>query len=446
MDHDSLRKRHRARPEPAFDHDHCAGARRERPGAAAFHRLRRRAGAAAGGPGRPGGHPGLRLARRRPLRHPPLREEHGQRGGAARFRRQPVSGRRAAGGGFGDEVGGRRRVPHLPRELRQGGGEGNGRGAVVRGEAAGRDDAAVRQHRGQPPAGGAGRELRVVRQPRDGRFRQRHDVRVPRGREREGAAAEPRRLRQRRRRRAAVRVRGAGGRGDHRRRGGAHAAPAAAHGAGGSGRAQGARVPAAERDRQPRVEAAGQGAAVRVRRERRQPAVPGGAGRGLDRAGQRSGGLQDLRERRDRADGARHHLRVRHDHGRRHGRPVRRASVRRGGNAGGRGGVDGGGRRRGQAGGGGGCVAATASAGSTARSTPTRACRSRRLGNRKVSAAQQRARAGPVRAGRLRRGVSKRGADGRHKPVRQRRHARHLPASNGSGLVSNLGMVGSFTS
>lgn len=49
-------------------------------------------------------------------------------------------------------------------------------------------------------------------------------------------------------------------------------------------------------------------------------------------------------------------------------------------------------------------------------------------------------------AGLLPRHVSKRGADGYHKPVRQRGHARHLPASNGSGFVSNLGMVGSFTS
>ena len=128
-----------------------AGAGRQRARAEAVDRLQRRPRAAPVGPGAAGGHDRLRLARRRVLDHPPLREgDVRQRRHLVQRRRRAVPGRRAP-----DEdqrhatSDGRRGIPHIAGELRESCAEGQHVGRLVRGPFAGRHGARVWQHRRQ---------------------------------------------------------------------------------------------------------------------------------------------------------------------------------------------------------------------------------------------------------------------------------------------------------
>ena len=298
------------------------GAGRERAAAPTVDRLRRRAGPGAPRAGACRRRSRLRLASEWPVGDPAVRQGRGGRGRDQLGHVGPaVPRRRAAGADRGLSPGRGGGVPHAARELREDHAQGGSERELVRGAAAGRRQARVRAHGGQPAenAGVAARAVRVVGEQGDGRLRQRDVLRVPRGRGDARPASEDDRLR------PSGRV-GQRGRGDPLRLpgparhrdggGGGHrstpvAAPAPDRGV--AGRFEGARVPAGERPVAGGMAAPEPAAALRLR-DGRRGAVPGAAGGGVDDARPRHGGVQDLRRRPDGRIGRPHAVRLRDAH------------------------------------------------------------------------------------------------------------------------------------
>ncbi len=305
-----------------------AGSGGERLAACAVVRLQRRSGAAAGGPGTAGRHPGLRLAAERLLDDPALRQAPARQSRHQPQRHgRPVPGWRTPGADRRNPPAPGRGVPNVAGEFRQDRRQARRcrrRGAVVRGAAAGRHGARIRQNARKQPAIPDADDAReqadetvlgtvpMVDRQGDGRFRQRDAPRVPRGRSGRRTAPQADRLRRRRGRRDAVRVRRPQRLGDRTRRRRepvAMAAPAPA--AGSARRRKGARVPTGEREDRPGLAAPEAPAAVRL-------SVIGGRGLppaadgGLGEPGRDAAASANVRERDHGSAGEDHVVQPRH--------------------------------------------------------------------------------------------------------------------------------------